>query len=184
MLSKEKLIELTEDILINIERKGIDKLIKFLKESDYYTAPASTNGHGNFVGGLAEHSLNVRWLLHQKVGHNPYINVNINLDSADLVPIAHDVCKVNHYVRKKKHWEVKDKIPLGHGPKSLAIVLQLGLELTTEEMLAIRWHMGPRTPSTHMGWPDASDYKRAVKQTPLVTLLCTADMEASQVIER
>jgi len=170
------------DLLNIVKRKGITQLKKFLiEESDYFTAPASTKRHCDFEGGLATHSLNVYMRLQDKIKR---LNLNnITEESIIIVSLLHDLCKVNHYVRKKKHWVVNDELPLGHGPKSLAMALQLGLELTTEEMLAIRWHMGPRTPSTHMGWPDASDYKRAVKQTPLVTLLCTADMEASQVIE-
>jgi len=168
-------------MLSSTKRKGIDNLINFLNESDYFTAPASTNGHSSFVGGLADHSFKV---LNQFTAKRDMLNkLDISYDSVIIVTLLHDLCKVNHYVRKKKHWMVKDKLPLGHGPKSLAVALNLGLELTTEEMLAIRWHMGPRTPSTHMGWPDASDYKRATKQSPLVTLLCTADMEASKVIE-
>ena len=33
--------------------------------------------------------------------------------------------------------------PMGHGEKSLVLLLCSGLELTDAEMLAIRWHMGP-----------------------------------------
>ena len=35
-------IEKFEQYLNSIEREGIDKLIEFIKKSDFYTAPAST----------------------------------------------------------------------------------------------------------------------------------------------
>jgi len=174
---KKTILDLLESIKA---RKGIDKLINYLQTSDYFTAPASTKRHCSQQGGLAEHSLNVYYRLKEKCES---MKIGIHTSSIILVALLHDLCKVNHYVRKKKHWEVNDILPLGHGPKSVIMALILGVGLTSFEIAAIRWHMGPRTPSTHMGWPDASDYKRAVKQYPLVTLLCTADMEAGAVIE-
>lgn len=66
----------------------------------------------------------------------------------------HDLCKANIYkpvLRKcnetRGMWEafntyaIEDKFPLGHGEKSLAIVLRF-IHLTDEECLMIRWHMG------------------------------------------
>ena len=53
---KAKIIEL----LKATERERIDKVIDYLEnKSDYFIAPASTAFHGNYAGGLAEHSLNV-----------------------------------------------------------------------------------------------------------------------------
>ncbi len=71
-----------------------------------------------------------------------------------------------------------DPMPLGHGEKSLAF-LQDFITLTTEEKLAIRWHMGP--------W-DISEYygKKAfdvAKKVPLVNLLYIADYEASHILD-
>lgn len=43
----------------NIKRDGLDELLKWLDEADFFTAPASTRYHGAYAGGLAQHSLDV-----------------------------------------------------------------------------------------------------------------------------
>ena len=47
-----------EELLSSVNREGIDKLIEFIRKSDFYTAPASTRFHGSCESGLLEHSLN------------------------------------------------------------------------------------------------------------------------------
>jgi len=79
-------------------------------------------------------------------------------------------------------WDVDDKFPIGHGEKSV-IILQRFIKLTDEEALAIRWHM-VMDPSIHFNYPYGYPYNASVKEYPLVTLLQTSDMEASQVLER
>ena len=77
-------------------------------------------------------------------------------------------------------WSYDDQLPLGHGEKSV-IVLQQFIKLEPIEQLAIRWHMG--------AW-DLTDvygkyaFNEAVKIHPLVTLLQTADLEATHILER
>lgn len=78
---------------------------------------------------------------------------------------------------------IDDKLPLGHGEKSLSM-LQDYIPLTNEEKLAIRWHMGMTEAGTHFFYPTGVSYQNAVKLSPLVTLLQTADYEASQILER
>ena len=58
MTNKERFIEIYKE---KIKREGADKLLDFLlsSSSDFFTAPASTRFHGNYEGGLLEHSLNV-----------------------------------------------------------------------------------------------------------------------------
>jgi len=55
MENKERFIEL----LRSTKREGIEDLISWLEGTDFYKAPASTRFHGNYAGGLLEHSLNV-----------------------------------------------------------------------------------------------------------------------------
>ena len=44
----------------HIKRDGIDDLVNWLhSDTDFFTAPASTRFHGNYEGGLVEHSLHV-----------------------------------------------------------------------------------------------------------------------------
>ena len=80
-------------------------------------------------------------------------------------------------------WSIDDKLPLGHGEKSLSI-LQNFIKLTEVEKLAIRWHMGATEPGTHFDYPTGYAFRAAMEKHPLVTLLFTADLEASQVLEK
>jgi len=56
-------IELNKDLslsfLRSVKRPGVENLIRYLYNSDYFTAPASTRYHNNFPGGLCLHSLKV-----------------------------------------------------------------------------------------------------------------------------
>ena len=62
------------------------------------------------------------------------------------------------------------------------MLLQWGLQLTKEEILAIRWHMGPWQLPLH-NEEQQKDYVQAVESCPLVTLIHTADTLASKIIE-
>ena len=79
-------------------------------------------------------------------------------------------------------YTVDDKFPMGHGEKSVSI-LQDFFHLTEEEKLAIRWHMAAFDASIHFDYPNGFPFRSAA-EIPLVTLLFTADYEASQIIER
>ena len=46
------------------------------------------------------------------------------------------------YDVQKVTFAVDDALPLGHGEKSVIIALKAGVDLTDEEIIAIRWHMG------------------------------------------
>ena len=46
-------------LLQSVQREGMDKLLTYIEKTDFFKAPASTRFHGNYEGGLLEHSLNV-----------------------------------------------------------------------------------------------------------------------------
>ena len=48
-----------ETELAKVQRPGMDRLMAFIRSSDFYTAPASTKFHLSCEGGLLQHSLNV-----------------------------------------------------------------------------------------------------------------------------
>ena len=53
-------------LLKSTNREGIDKLINWLEnKSDFFNAPSSTIYHGNYPGGLCQHSLNVYYAAKQ-----------------------------------------------------------------------------------------------------------------------
>ena len=133
-------------LLRETKRKGVENLIKYLEESDYFTAPASANYHLNIKGGLALHSINVYDALTLL---NDNFNSPLPINSVAIIALLHDLCKVGIYKLKEEDGELIykrfDNLPLGHGDKSLLIISKY-IELTTVEKLLIRWHMGPYDP--------------------------------------
>lgn len=83
---------------------------------------------------------------------------------------------------KETSYTFDDPFPMGHGEKSCSILQQF-IPLTEEERLAIRWHMLAFDAGIHFNYPSGFAFRAAVEMTPLVTLLFTADYEASNIIE-
>ena len=141
------------NLLKSVQREGMEDLIKFIESTDFLKAPASTRFHGNFEGGLLEHSMKVYEILKEKLNNTP-VSMNISEDTIKIVALLHDICKVNYYkvdYRNAKNdlgvWEkvpyytVDDTIPYGHGEKSVMMITEY-MKLTVEEKYTIRWHMG------------------------------------------
>jgi len=79
-------------------------------------------------------------------------------------------------------YEVDDKLPLGHGERSLYLLSKC-IDLTDEEALAVRWHMGSFEVGVHFGYPTGTAYQDAMKMSMLALILVIADMEASFILE-
>ena len=193
---KAKIIEL----LKATERERIDKVIDYLEnKSDYFIAPASTAFHGNYAGGLAEHSLNVYEVAMRvktaMVDMKPELADRISDESIAIVTLLHDLCKTNVYKVEKKNrkvngrWEEYDgygvdysKFPLGHGEKSVIMLLTLGFPLTKDEMLAIRWHM-TAWELAFQSPEQKSNLQIARDTAPLCTIIQAADGLSSSLLE-
>lgn len=165
-----------------------EELYTFLKQSDFYRAPASTQYHESYEGGLVQHSLDV----YEQLLHLNYIKI-LGLPESSIAKTAllHDACKAEFYKRARRSrpledgrwvrvetYEVCDQLPLGHGEKSVIVLLQHGVKLTDEEALAIRWHMGSYT----MGATDyigAQTLSNAMGKSKLIVALQLADMMAT-----
>ncbi len=191
MTDKEQFLKIYND---NIKRDGADKLLDFLEnKSDFFTAPASTRYHGAYEGGLMRHSLNVyeclvSYLSRERVKEQ--YKLNVSDETAAIVALLHDVCKVNFYtvsMRNAKNeqtgqWEkvpyytINDQLPYGHGEKSVYMVSAY-IKLSREEAMAIRWHMG------FSGIEDKNTIGAALEKYPLAFALSVADMEASYFLE-
>lgn len=118
----------------------------WLERSDFYTAPASTRFHGNYTGGLLEHSLNVYDKLSGFVARYP--ELEISPETVAVTALFHDLTKVNYYTvssrnvkddvtgawHKEPFYKTEDRLPLGHGEKSV-IILQSFIKLTRDEIL-------------------------------------------------
>ena len=191
MTDKEEFISIFNE---KIKREGAEKLLDFLEnKSDFFTAPASTRYHNAFEGGLLRHSLNVYRCLTDYL-ERPRVKevykLSTNEESAAIVALLHDICKVNIYTisyrnsknEKTGQWEkvpfytIDDKLPYGHGEKSVYMISGF-IRLTREEAMAIRWHMG------FSGIEDKNAIGKALEMFPLAFALSTADMEASYFLE-
>ena len=194
--------EIFIEALSKTGRKGIDQVLKKLEDSGFHEAPASTKFHLSRKGGLLEHSLNVYEaalsLREQAIRMRPELEGELPLDSVAICSLLHDTCKADIYVesivsRKKPdgYWEkylgyITDYnagLPLGHGEKSVIMLLSWGLELNPEEMMAIRWHMTAW--DLPMQSPEHKESLNAAQaKTPLVSLIQLADGIATGLFER
>lgn len=193
MTAKEEFISIYTE---HIKRPGSDKLLEYLKKSDFFTAPSSTRFHGAYEGGLVQHSVNVYHCLKNYL-ERPRVKELYGMDYSDetiaVVSLLHDLCKVNFYTvdyRNAKNadgvWErvpyytINDAMPYGHGEKSVYIIsgyLYGEGRLSREEAFAIRYHMG------FSGNEDKNTIGRALEMYPLAFALSVADMEASYFLE-
>ncbi len=188
---KEQFLEIYRT---HIHREGSAELLEYLESraSDFFTAPASTRFHGSYEGGLVEHSINVYHCLHQYLTRERVKEVyglDYSEESIAIVSLLHDVCKINCYkpgTRNVKDergvwhsvptYEFDDKLPYGHGEKSVYI-LSGYMRLTREEAFAIRYHMG------FSGTEDSRNVGNAFAMYPLSLALSIADMEATYYME-
>lgn len=195
MTDKERFCE----ALMATGRAGMDKVLAGLEELGFFAAPASTRFHGSHPGGLLEHSLKVFdeavVIREIQVKFRPGLAAKLPSDSVAIAALLHDVCKAEVYREVEKFrkdaagkWEKYTtyavdyaNLPLGHGEKSVVRLLRFGLEMTEDEMLAIRWHMQGFDLSDS---PEArGNYGAACAKCPLLGLVMSADMLASHLLE-
>lgn len=170
-----------------IKREGAAELLAWLEnETEFFEAPASRKYHGNYPGGLVEHSLNVHHRLAQIASMEVFgVSGRIDLlaedvkESVAIMGLLHDLCKHDVYHRKADDsYYFNDPFPFGHGEKSVYLITQ-HMKLTPAEALAIRWHMGR--------YDDAAggrSFNAAMKASPWVWRLHEADMCATWEDER
>jgi len=178
-----------KSIMQNIctDQDTIDQLLNW----GFFTAPASTKYHGAYEGGLFDHSLKVTESLFDLTCFNSLKWQRP--ESPYIVGMFHDLCKSDDYI-----WVQSDPIAVreniqiqkddgryeynsecllkGHGDKSVMMLSTL-TQLTLEEVMCIKYHMGAFTDKSE--W---NDYTRAVKLFPNVLWTHQADMFASQVM--
>lgn len=171
----------------SITREGIDDLMAWLEQTDFYTAPASTKFHGAFEGGLVMHSLNVYCQL-KKLAQ--VYDLDASDESIAIVALFHDLCKVGCY-KTEMRWKKDEndkwvQYPVykfdedfaygGHGSKSVYLV-QSFMKLAPYEAAAINCHMGQFDATTYSNPSEVYD------RNPLAWLLHVAD-EATNYITK
>lgn len=167
-----------------IKRDGINELLEWLEESEFYKAPASTRYHLAYEGGLVEHSLNVLVTARK---FNQALNNPVEDESLTLVSLFHDLGKHNYFgkdfytpkylksgeLAKTPYERNKDLISVPHEISSVHILSQF-VDLNEDEVWAIMQHNGM--------YSDLK-YQLQGKETQLQSIVHWADMWASRFIE-
>ena len=127
----------------------------------------------------------------------PEMEKKLPEESIIIAALLHDTCKANIY-KKTKKWEVGklgipvqqekyttnySEMPVGHGEKSVIMLLSLGLKLTLDEMVAIRWHMGAWD-LAFQSYEAKSNINEAGNRHPLLSLILSADNLATHILEQ
>ena len=172
-----------------IHREGAEELLEWMeRETDFFTAPASTKHHLAYPGGLVEHSVNVFRELRKVV-----IDNEPTMEAVAICALLHDLCKANFYKKGTRNvkndetgkWEkvpsysVEDMFPYGHGEKSVFLIERF-MKLKVEEAVAIRWHMGGFDDAVRGG---SFAMSGAFEKYPLAVKLHISDLEATYLME-
>jgi 23S rRNA maturation-related 3'-5' exoribonuclease YhaM len=161
-------------LLQTIQRPGIDSLIDYLLNSDYFTTVASTRYHNSFSGGLCLHSLNVMFAFDEA---NKKLSAPVSGDSVVICGLLHDLCKVNAYVKTDKGYESVKGLK-GHATLSISRIKE-HINLTQHEDDIIRYHMGLFGIFTYREH-DTLKIHKAIMRTPQVQIFAALDMADSK----
>lgn len=189
-LTSEKRHEIFLDYCASYDFVLTAEFDRWLVDNQFFTAPASTKYHGAYEGGLFDHSLAVTNRLSKLTEDNRLVWKRPQ--SPLVVGMFHDLCKCDQYIKAPGirtddprfdmiqydagfHYEYNDKTLLkGHGAKSVMLISQF-FALTEEEMLCIRYHMGPYEKEE---W---TEFDLAIRKYQNVYWTHAADMLASKV---
>lgn len=191
---KDFIKEFTEIYTSKINREGADKLLDWLLKSDFTTCPASTKFHSNHEGGLIEHSVKAykRFIRNLVKEYGENWQDHISEESVAIIGLLHDICKVGYYKQEmrnvkedgiwvqKPYYTVDDKLPYGHGEKSVYIISGF-MKLTREEAMAINWHMGGFDMRVQGGSYSISG---AFYEFPVALIFHLSDLEATYLDEQ
>ncbi len=184
---KEEFIEIYTD---NIKRDGSQKLLEWMKTTDFFTAPASTKFHGACEQGLVMHSISV----YKTMMERHFDPQKDNRESFAICALLHDLCKTHFYKtslrnvkndetgqwEKKPYYAVDDAFPYGHGEKSVFLIERF-MRLKTAEAMAIRWHMGGFDEAARGG---SFAISLAYEKYPIAVKLHLADLESTYLKEK
>ena len=212
-MNREANIARFEAEMGKVKRPGVDKLMTYIRNSDFYKAPASTKYHLSCEGGLLQHSLNVLDALRnmltkendgQDENGNPKIKYHyavagrfvatIPEESLIIMALLHDICKTYFHGTSTRNAKVKNpdtgkeewtKVPF------YTVEDRMPLGHGDKSAFIIMKYMDLTNPEMyaiwwHMGITDGADprqFGQAIEKFPIVYALHTADMIASHFME-
>lgn len=175
--------------LLSTKREGMQNLLGYLYNNGFFIGPSSTKHHEAYMGGNAEHSIQVWLQLREENKTLPYVKRS-QPDSIAIVALLHDVCKIDNYIINEDGniSYNKDCVDKRHAEKSIDIIEKF-IKLTQEEKEAIKYHMGiywlPDYEDTYQeGMANEiknywNEFGSAIKRYPLVYITHVADMKAT-----
>ena len=197
-------LELQRDKFLKIfdnqigDREGKDVLREWLlsESCDFFIAPASTKYHGNYDGGLCEHSIDVYEMairleiLYKEDIRKQYLVLNRPYDrdqfmeSLTIAALFHDLCKTNFYRAKtngrNSSYIVDEQLPFGgHGSKSVYILSKYLKDIKDEEAIAINCHMG-----FSRGNDNSISISESFHYSPVAWIVHVADEAATFMLDR
>lgn len=190
-------------IRVNIPKERAELILKALSTKTFYIDPAGVAYHSAFPGGLCEHTLKVatKALAMRNAAQQDFDNGLLEpglqvptVEETAVAAVLHDTCKIGTYALDTKFKKIgtawakylsyvkDDKLPLGHGEKSIIWCLLKGIQLTKNELLGIRWHMGRYEAGSETSMELKSFYE-ATKISMLPQILHEADNYAAKFME-
>lgn len=210
-MDREGNIERFENLMAKVNREGKEALIDYIKESDFYMAPASTRFHLSTEGGLLQHSLNVYDCLQAK--KESYIWDSIlekaGVDALIICPLLHDLCKTHFYkidfknqktydpekVKAAERWRVKKDNAgafIWESVPCYTVDDRVPYGHGEKSVMMIEQFMRLTGPERfairwHMGFSEPKELhlrlSQAMNKYPLILALHEADQEASTLME-
>lgn len=196
--TNEELIHIYETLLmastmVILQSEGNDpdscidhvlKCLTWIRTTDFYTCPSSTQYHDSVPGGLLYHTLKVAKCCQEL--YNTTLFNSVDYARAIRACLLHDWCKIGLYETYIKNvkdeasgeWKSEEAyrykrdrmLCFGHGASSMYMAGKF-FHLSYEEALAIRWHMGEfNVPESEM-----FELNQACRNYPMVYLLQFAD---------
>jgi len=138
-----------KEIIVNrlreTKRENIEKVIEYMETHEFFTR--GCHRHHHYDGGLADHVWQTYQLAMKEEADNKRLHPDVPMldeDSLAISALLHDFCDCSGM----RHIS-------GHGRRSAKMLKELGFHLTTEEFLAIRFHMSLKDKKTHPLYEDA-----------------------------
>lgn len=151
MTVKEKII----GTLRATGRENIEQVIDYMENNGFFTK--SCHRHHHYRGGLADHA----WQTYQiALQNNPN---GIDEQSIAICALLHDFCNCGGMADIKRH-----------GHRSAGMLKELGLHLSCDEFLAVRFHMSLHAHISHHLYNDA-------RRCALRRLIHTSDTQSAQI---
>lgn len=154
------------------------KYLRNHKNSDFFTAPASAYLYDAAEGGLCRHAMRMFYALHWL---NTYTGANLPMESVAKVALFGSIGGVKQFRKEEKRykeggeWKSKeiykedDALLWGNFGAKSAYQLKALLrdDLSRDEALAVRWHMGAMDDNNANA---VNDFTGAYHQSPLALL--------------